>query len=174
MGIFYFSTRIGLHGKPFRMVKFRTMRPDQDGGCPTAASDDMRLTRIGRFLRRTKLDELSTIWNVLKGDMRLVGPRPDVPSEMETLDLDTYWWTVSVKPGLISPATLWNLNEDDTLEGKDDPHEWYCKHIKPTKYRLNVWYAKNRTWWLDIKILYCFMLRLIGVKRNVIEVNELR
>lgn len=136
----------------------------QDGGSPTAASDDPRLTRVGRFLRRTKLDELPTLYNVLKGDITLVGPRPDVPSEVMSLDKKTRDLVLSVKPGLISPATLWNFNEDELLRGEKDAHKAYCEKIKAKKYQLNCWYVENRNWVLDLKIILFTILRFFGIK----------
>lgn len=165
MGFIYRSRRVGLDGKVFWLYKLRTMR--QDGGCPTAASDDGRLTPLGRHLRRLKLDELPTLLNLLKGDIRLVGPRPDTPSEIDALDFNTQVKTLSVPPGLTSPATLWNCNEDELLKGLPDPHEYYCRHIRPMKYRLNVWYVENRTLWLDIKIAAATALRLMRLNPDL-------
>lgn len=132
-----------------------------DGGTPTASMDDPRLTKVGRWLRRLKLDELPTIWNLLKGDISIVGPRPDVESEVADLDPVIRDIVLSVKPGLVSPATLWNMNEDEFLRGEADPHKTYLEKIKPHKYRLNVWYVLNRTWWLDLKIIFLSVLKIL-------------
>lgn len=160
MGILYGSTRVGQYGLDFTLWKFRTMR--EDGGTPTASADDTRLTRVGRFLRRTKLDELPTLWNILRGDMAVVGPRPDVRSEFKGA---TYRMLTPllIKPGLISPATIWNMSEDETLMGSPDPHADYQKHIKPTKYELNLWYFNKRSAWLDAKIITFFAMRVLGL-----------
>lgn len=165
--MFYLSERVGLHGQRFKLVKLRTMKKSGDGGSPTASVDDPRLTLWGKWLRRLKLDELPTLWNILKGEMVLVGPRPDVPSEIDSLDPNVARIVLSVKPGLISPATLWNINEDEVLKGEADPHKAYCEKIKPIKYRLNVWYVENKSVWLDVKCLIAFALRFVGINWKI-------
>lgn len=161
MNLIYKSLRVGKGGETFYLYKLRTM--NADGGTPTAAADDPRLTRTGKWLRRFKLDELPTFWNILRGDIALIGPRPDVPSEIESLDDLTKSKILSVKPGLISPATLQNLSEDAILVGEKDPHQAYLDRIKPTKYRLNVWYVEHKSWWLDLKVIISFFLKLAGL-----------
>lgn len=157
--VFYGSLRTGLHGKPFILWKLRTMR--SDGGSPTASMNDPRLTPVGKWLRRFKLDELPTLWNLLRGDITIVGPRPDVPSEYDDLTEETRKIIWSVKPGLISPATLWNINEDETLKDEPDPHQAYLKKIKPYKIALNIWYVDNRSGWLDLKVIVASALKLL-------------
>lgn len=142
-----------------------------DGGLPTASVDDSRLTPLGRVLRRFKIDELPTLINLLKGDIGLVGPRPDVPSEIESLDYETKRMVLSVKPGLVSPATLWNIDEDKYLAGTKNPHEVYCREIKPIKYELNKWYVARRNWWLDTRILFAAFFRLLGLKNDLLRVQ---
>lgn len=154
----YKSTRVGKDGRLFHLLKFRTMRVD--GGTPTAAMDDDRLTPVGKWLRRFKLDELPTLINVIKGDVSLVGPRPDVPSEIVSLDPLTKEKVLSVKPGLLSPATLWNIDEDAFLAGEDDPHAVYTELIKPLKYKLNVWYVNQKSFLFDLKIIIATALRM--------------
>src|SRR3990167_1875432 len=88
----------------------------------STAGDDPRLTKIGGFLRKFKIDELPQIWNLIKGDINLVGCRPDVPKEIRSLDKRTRYIILSQKPGLFSPATLWNFHEEDQLTGQKDPH----------------------------------------------------
>ncbi len=134
-----------------------------DGGSPTASVDDHRLTRVGRFLRKTKLDELPTLWNLLRGDIAIVGPRPDVPSELEDLDPIVRQIVLSVKPGLVSPATLWNFNEDEFLKNEPEPHQAYLEKIKPIKYRLNTWYVQNKSWWLDLKVIFASILKFAKI-----------
>lgn len=168
MSPFYKSLRVGRGGQTFHLLKFRTMRTD--GGSPTAAVDDTRLTRIGRWLRRFKLDELPTLWNVLRGDVALVGPRPDVPSEIFDLDEITRTAVLTVKPGLVSPATLWDLNEDVALAGEPDPHKAYCEKIKPMKYRLNCWYVTKKSFLFDLRVLGAAALRIAGIKYDLFKV----
>lgn len=81
---------------------------------------------------------------------------------------------LSVKPGLISPATLWDFNEDEALKDEADPHKAYCENIKPVKYRLNVWYVVNRSFWLDLKIIFAVLLRFMGIRLRIIPEYLLR
>lgn len=160
----YRSRRVGKNLKPFYLLKFRTFKRGLDGGLPTASSNDPRLTKIGKYLRRFKLDELPTLWNLIKGDIAIVGPRPDTPEEVLTLSNYEKIWVFSIKPGIISPATLWNQYEDETLSAQDEPHLYYTTIIKPVKYYLNVYYARNRTMWYDIRIMLAFITRYIGIQ----------
>lgn len=162
MTLIYKSLRVGKGGTNFYLYKLRTMT--SDGGTPTASSNDPRLTKIGKLLRRFKIDELPSLYNVLKGDIEIVGPRPDVPSEIETLDEETRVTVLSVKPGIISPATLWNISEDAILSGELNPHQVYLEKIKPTKYALNVWYVSKKSFWFDMKVIISFFLKMAGVK----------
>jgi len=152
--ILYRAKRVGRDGKVFTMYKFRSMviNADKIGG-PSTPIDDPRLTRVGKTLKRFQLDELPQLINVLKGDMSLVGPRPEVSSEIDSLDLRTKTIILSVKPGVTSLATLANPHEGEVLKGSEDPHKTYCEKIKPEKMRLNLEYVKNRSFWLDIKII---------------------
>ena len=157
----YHSLRVGKNGKTFYLLKFRTFKKGLDGGFPTASINDPRLSFVGKWLRRFKLDELPTLINLIKGDIVIVGCRPDVPEEIATLDEQTKNLILSVKPGIISPSTLWNYAEDETLSSKENPHEYYTKVIKPVKYFLNVWYINNKTLWLDFKIIFAYILKLL-------------
>lgn len=159
MGWLYKSLRVGLNGQTFYLLKARTMR--SDGGSPTASMNDPRLTPVGKWLRRFKLDELPTLWNLLRGDITIVGPRPDVPSEYEDLTEETRNIIWSVKPGLVSPATVWDINEDEVLKDEPDPHQAYLKKIKPYKIALNIWYVENRNLWLDTKVIVASALKLL-------------
>lgn len=173
MGVIYRSLRVGLHGQTFYLLKIRTFKAGSDGGSPTASMDDPRMTPVGKWLRRFKLDELPTIWNMLRGDISVVGPRPDVPSEIESLHPDIRNIVLSVKPGLISPATLWDINEDEALAGEEDPHQAYLEKIKPIKYRLNVYYVHNKGWWLDLKVIVATALKLLRLPSFRVYPEEL-
>lgn len=161
--MFYRSLRVGLHGKTFYLLKFRTFRRGLDGGLPTASVNDPRLSKLGKWLRRFKLDELATVYNLIKGDIRPVGARPDTIDEIASLDEETRRIVLSRKPGIISPATLWNQYEDETLSAQDEPHLYYCQVIKPVKYYLNCYYVKNWSVCYDIRILMAFITRYIGI-----------
>jgi len=162
--MFYRSLRIGLHGKPFYLLKFRTFRRGLDGGLPTASINDERLSKVGKWLRRLKADELPTIINLIRGDIALIGPRPDTVEEIATLDQKTRNIVLSVKPGIIGPATLHNYKEDETLSSVDEPHRYYTEVLKPVKYWLNCYYVKNRTPWYNVRILMAFITRYFGIQ----------
>lgn len=141
--ILYPGVRTGRFGKPFRMLKFRTMviNADQIGGSSTA-DDDPRITKVGRALRKYKLDEIPQLINVLKGDMSIVGPRPEVPyytdqfSEKEKLILN-------VRPGISDWASIWNPDEGAILKGAEDPDKAYEELIRPTKIKLQLKYVQD-------------------------------
>jgi lipopolysaccharide/colanic/teichoic acid biosynthesis glycosyltransferase len=151
--VFYRGDRAGLHGQPFRICKFRTMVVDAEklGGSSTA-DDDPRITRIGKWLRKYKLDELPQLVNVLKGEMSIVGPRPEVPHyvDMFTEEEKTI---LSVRPGITDWASLWNPDEGRVLAGSPDPEKAYMEKIRPTKIRLQLKYVRERSFWTDLKII---------------------
>jgi lipopolysaccharide/colanic/teichoic acid biosynthesis glycosyltransferase len=151
---FYRGERVGKNGKKFRIFKFRSMVLDADKiGGPSTSADDPRLLKIGKFLKSHNLDELPQLINILKGEMSFVGPRPEVPSEVETYDEETKRIILSLKPGMTDLATLSNIHEGEILRGAVDPHEAYRTLIKPQKLSLTKQYVKNRSFWLDIKII---------------------
>lgn len=154
MSIIYKAKRIGLHGKPFFMYKFRTMveNADKIGGASTAG-DDPRITPVGRVLRKFKLDELPQLWNVLIGDMSLVGPRPDVEEVINMMTPIEKRIILSVRPGITDLASLWDSNEEERLRGKPDPHQAYLDEIWPEKKRLQIQYVQNKSLLLDITII---------------------
>ncbi len=151
---FFRGWRVGLSGKPFRILKFRTMRPDAErlGGSSTA-NDDPRVTRIGAVLRRYKLDELPQLWNVLCGEMSLVGPRPEVQRFVD-LYTEEERAILTVRPGLTDWASLWNIDEGAVLEGSADPDQAYCELIRPKKLQLQLAYVRRAGFWTDLGILY--------------------
>lgn len=151
--VFYKGTRAGLSGKPFKMLKFRTMvvNADKIGG-PTTSDDDPRLTRIGLFLRKYKLDELPQLINVLKGEMSIVGPRPEVLQEVNEFK-NEYEQILHVRPGITDYASLKFPNEGEIVKGTTDPHQAYKKLIQPEKIRLQLYYAQNYSFWKDLKII---------------------
>jgi lipopolysaccharide/colanic/teichoic acid biosynthesis glycosyltransferase len=152
--IFYRGKRVGKEGKVFRIFKFRTMVRDAENlGGPSTAADDARLTKIGRKLRRHNLDELPQFIDVLRGKMSFVGPRPEVPQEVETYDNETKDIILSVRPGITDLATLENIHEEEVLKGSKDPHQAYRELIKPKKLQLAKQYVKTRSFWLDMKII---------------------
>ncbi|HYJ86505.1 MAG TPA: sugar transferase [Pyrinomonadaceae bacterium] len=150
--VFFRQGRVGQYGRLFNLYKLRTMITAGDGPQVTRR-DDARITRVGRFLRRTKLDELPTFWNVLRGDMSLVGPRPEVPRYVK-LD-DPIWQTIlTVRPGLTDPVTLRLRNEELLLSQiKTDTEKYYVDELQPAKLKGYVDYLEERDWRSDLSIL---------------------
>jgi lipopolysaccharide/colanic/teichoic acid biosynthesis glycosyltransferase len=150
--IFFRQKRVGQHGRLFDLYKLCTMRPSDDGPQITSSRDE-RITRLGRFLRRTKLDELPTLWNVLRGEMALVGPRPEVPRFVKLED--PVWQAVlAVRPGITDPVTLQLRNEEDLLAGvTTDTESYYVNELQPSKLSGYVAYLEERTWRSDLKVL---------------------
>jgi lipopolysaccharide/colanic/teichoic acid biosynthesis glycosyltransferase len=151
--VFYAGTRAGLYGMPFKMYKFRTMvvNADKIGGSSTP-DDDPRITLVGRFLRRYKLDELPQLINVFKGDMSFVGPRPQIHWAVDRYTPEERL-VLSVPPGITDYASLRFPNEGQILKGSADPDKDYLEKIHPEKMRLSLEYVKERSFWLDIKII---------------------
>ena len=150
--VLFRQERIGKDGKPFRLVKFRTMTGDQVGDTVTVAGDP-RVTPLGAWLRRNKLDELPELWNVLVGDMSFVGPRPDVPGYADALtgdDREILW----LRPGITGPASLKYRNEEELLATVDDPKRYNDEVIFPDKVRINRYYLHHWSFWMDIRILW--------------------
>jgi lipopolysaccharide/colanic/teichoic acid biosynthesis glycosyltransferase len=149
--VFYRSTRVGRDGRTFRMLKFRKMRRSALGG-PLTIGEDERFTPIGGFLAMTKLDELPQLWNVIKGDMHLVGPRPEVP-EFVARFRQEYEELLSVLPGITGPAAVEYAGESHLLSLQQDPVRFYEESIMPRKIEIDLDYIRTRTLWGDLKIL---------------------
>jgi lipopolysaccharide/colanic/teichoic acid biosynthesis glycosyltransferase len=163
--ILYRGVRAGWRGVPFRMAKFRTMvlNADKLGGSSTS-DDDPRITNVGRWLRKHKLDELPQLLNVLVGEMSLVGPRPEV-FQYVNLFTDEEKAILSVRPGITDWASLWNSDEGAILAGSSDPERTYLEQIRPTKIRLQLKYVSTRSLWTDMQILFfTFMAVVFGRK----------
>ena len=152
--VFYRGERVGIRGKPFRIYKFRTMVVNAEKIGPSSTSDDdPRITKIGRFLRKYKLDELPQLINVLKGEMSFVGPRPEV-KKFTDLYTEEEKAILSVRPGITDWASLWNSDEGSILAGVEDPDRVYMEKIRPEKIRLQLKYVRERSLWVDIKIIF--------------------
>lgn len=151
--VFYRGNRVGLSGREFHMLKFRSMVVGADRGGPSStADDDPRMTPVGRWLRRFKLDELPQLWNVFIGDMSMVGPRPQVPWAVEQYS-DDERILLSVRPGITDPASLYFANEGEILRGYADPDRAYFELIHPEKMRRSIEYVKTRSFFGDLKII---------------------
>lgn len=149
--ILFSQTRVGRNGKLFRIWKFRTMRFGCQGSVITAAGDG-RITSAGAKLRRYKLDELPQLFNVLKGDMSIVGPRPEVPGYVQ---FDTPIWqaVLQVRPGITDLATLLYRDEERILGDSGDPNALYRESVLPVKLRLNLSYLLSKSFWQDLKLI---------------------
>jgi lipopolysaccharide/colanic/teichoic acid biosynthesis glycosyltransferase len=161
--VFFRGIRIGKSGKPFRIFKFRTMVPGaEDLGGPSTPADDSRLTKFGKFLKKYQLDELPQLINVIKGEMSLVGPRPEVPFYINMMTEEEKKIISSIRPGITDLASLWNFHEGEVLKGSQDPEKTYMEKIRPEKIRLQIEYVKNRSFWLDIKIISRTILKIFS------------
>lgn len=160
-GVFYRQERIGLNGKPFHLWKFRTMRKDADKlGKLTVGMRDPRITRVGLFIRKVKLDEFPQFLNVLAGEMSIVGPRPEV-KEYVDLYSDEQRTILSVKPGITDYASLEYFHENELLGKSDNPRKTYIEEVMPTKIELNRKYLANPTIGHDIRIMWMTFIKIV-------------
>lgn len=151
--VLYRATRVGVNGRPFQMLKFRTMVVNAEAlGGSSTPQDDPRITAVGRRLRGTKLDELPQLWNVLVGDMSLVGPRPQVQWAVDLYSPEERL-VLSVRPGITDSASLRFANEGEILSGSVDPDKDYMEKIHPEKMRLSLEYVRSRSFARDISII---------------------
>jgi lipopolysaccharide/colanic/teichoic acid biosynthesis glycosyltransferase len=152
-GAFYQQVRVGKDQVPFKLLKFRSMRPGSDKkGLITVGNNDNRITGMGRFVRKYKVDELPQLINVIKGDMSLVGPRPEVPKYVALYN-PVQLKVLSVRPGLTDYASLEYFDENEVLAKTDDPHKTYVEEIMPRKLALNLKYIEEQSFLTDLKII---------------------
>ena len=150
------QARIGRHGKPFTMYKFRTMTVNHSGSSVSVAGES-RITPLGAVLRKYKIDELPELWNVLIADMSFVGPRPDVPGYADALTGDDRE-VLLLRPGITGPASLKYRNEEEILAAVDNPQIYNDTIIFPDKVRINRYYLHNYSFVSDIKMILCTVL----------------
>ena len=151
--VFFRQERVGWRGRPFRIWKFRTMVVGAEKlGRPLTVGKDPRITRVGHWLRKTKLDELPQLINVLCGEMSLVGPRPEVPRYVDLYSTDQRR-VLELKPGITDPASIIFRNESEVLAQVEDPERYYLEVVMPEKIRLNIEYAKHASIWSDIRVI---------------------
>ena len=161
--VFFRQERVGLAGRPFRILKFRTMASRPGGpGLAITVSGDLRVTRLGRLLRRAKLDELPQLWNVVTGDMSLVGPRPEVPKYVACYPDEVRGIVQSVRPGITDDAAIEFVDESDLLAHAADPERAYLDVILPRKLALYVRYVESRTFFGDVGILARTLWRIVA------------
>ena len=146
--------RVGRDGVIFDILKFRTMTGQARPGPLLTVGADARITRAGHFLRRHKLDELPQLVNVLRGDMSLVGPRPEVPRYVACYPAEVRSVVLSVRPGLTDWASICYRDESAILAGSTDPEQTYLNAVMPAKLAINVRYVRERSFWTDLRIIF--------------------
>lgn len=152
-GVFYRQIRIGKDGKQFKLLKFRSMYVGSDKAGEITVGRDKRITPIGHFVRRTKLDEIPQLFNILAGQMSVVGPRPEVPYYVEMYN-EEQLRVLSVKPGLTDLASLQYINEQELLGKAEDPEKMYIEEVMPAKLNLNLEYISKRSFLFDLKLIF--------------------
>ena len=156
--IFYTQERIGRNGILFTIIKFRSMAIEHGDNNTITIGGDLRITRLGRFLRKYKLDELPELLNILKGEMSFVGPRPDLPGYADKLEGENVL-ILELRPGITGPASLKYANEEEILALQEDPVKYNDEVIYPDKIKLNLDYYHNNNLWVDIKIIFATIFR---------------
>lgn len=160
-GVFYRQERIGLGGKPFMLLKFRSMRPNAElQGKLTVGARDPRVTRVGAFVRRYKLDEFPQFINVLKGEMSVVGPRPEVLEYVAQYS-DEQRRVLDYKPGITDIASITYFEENKLLANAADPQQTYMEEIMPAKIRINLDYQAKATVWRDLGVVWKTGMRML-------------
>lgn len=170
---FYIAPRVGKDGSDFQMVKLRTMIINADkSGVDSTSSNDKRITNVGKFIRRYKLDELSQLWNVVKGDMSLVGPRPNVKRETD-LYTNEEKILLTVKPGITDFSSIVFSDEGEILKKYDDPDLAYNQVIRPWKSKLGLLYIQNQNLLIDLLILVLTCLSIFSRKSALKFVHQI-
>ena len=159
--VLFRQQRVGRHGALFEIYKFRTMVHLPDNGGQLTVGQDPRITRAGRFLRRSKLDELPQLLNVLHGTMSLVGPRPEVPRYVACYPRDARNVVLSVAPGITDLASILYKEESEILGRAQDPERAYIETIMPAKLEYYQRYVRERSFWLDLRIIFQTLAALI-------------
>jgi lipopolysaccharide/colanic/teichoic acid biosynthesis glycosyltransferase len=170
---FYIAPRVGKGEKPFRMIKLRSMIINADKtGVDSTSSNDRRITGVGRFIRKYKFDELSQLFNVLFGDMSLVGPRPNVKRETDLYTSEEKK-LLTIKPGITDFSSIVFADEGDILKDQSDPDIAYNQLIRPWKSRLGIFYAEHRSMVVDIKLIFLTVLAIISREKALQRVSGL-
>lgn len=167
---FYIAPRVGKNERQFKMLKLRSMVINADkSGVDSTSSNDKRITGVGRFIRKYKLDELSQLWNVLIGDMSLVGPRPNVKRETDLYTLQEKK-LLTVRPGITDFSSIVFSDEGDILKDQVDPDIAYNQLIRPGKSMLGVFYIDKRNLFIDIKLIFLTVIAIISKERALIGI----
>jgi lipopolysaccharide/colanic/teichoic acid biosynthesis glycosyltransferase len=169
---FYIAGRVGRGGRIFRMVKFRSMVKNADKtGVTSTSATDLRITPVGHFVRRFKLDELVQLWNVLLGDMSLVGPRPNVPSGVAVYT-DVERRLLDVRPGITDVSSIVFSDEGEILAGHADPDVSYDRLIRPWKSRLGLFYIEHSGVLLDLRIVYLTAWSIVARRAALQQIHD--
>jgi lipopolysaccharide/colanic/teichoic acid biosynthesis glycosyltransferase len=170
---FYIAPRVGLHGRLFPMFKLRSMVVDADkSGVSSTSAGDLRITPIGQVIRRYKLDELVQLWNVVRGDLSLVGPRPDVASEV-ALYTEEEKRLLNVRPGITDMASIVFSDEGDILKGREDPDRAYRELIGPWKHELALFYIDKRSMSVDLQIIWLTCVAIVSRRRALEGIGKI-
>ena len=163
-GVFYKQKRVGKNNQDFSLIKFRTMHTDADKkGLLTVGTKDLRITKTGYYLRKYKLDELPQLFNVLKGDMSFVGPRPEVRQYVDLYN-DEQKKVLQVKPGITDYASIAYINENEMLAAENDPEKLYIQKIMPDKLQLNLDYLEKRNFFKDLKVIFKTLAKIASIR----------
>jgi len=163
--VFFRQVRLGRGGEPFRILKFRSMVAVQNGGPSVTVAGDHRITPIGKILRRTKLDELPQLLNVVRGDMSLVGPRPEVPNYKHVYR-NGFEQVLNVRPGITDPVSLQLADEESFLQQFPNPLQAYEQIVLPRKLALSLQYLQHRSVVNDVQIIFLTVLAAVGLRRR--------
>lgn len=170
---FYIAPRVGKGGRPFRMVKLRSMVVGADKtGVDSTGARDNRITPIGHFIRRFKLDEFTQLWNVLKGEMSMVGPRPNLERETR-LYTSVEWGLLDVAPGVTDFASIVFSDEGEILAEESDPDLAYNQLIRPGKSSLGLYYVENRSLWVDVRLCWLTVISVVSRRNALAGVQRL-
>jgi lipopolysaccharide/colanic/teichoic acid biosynthesis glycosyltransferase len=166
---FYIADRAGMGGKPFRMVKIRSMVINADkNGVESTSDSDQRITQLGHFVRKWKIDELSQLWNVLKGDMSLVGPRPNTMNAVSDYSASERL-LLSVRPGITDFSSIVFSDEGEILKDSQDADADYDRLIRPWKSRLGLLYVQNCGLWLNVRLIWLTIIAIFN-KQNALDI----
>jgi lipopolysaccharide/colanic/teichoic acid biosynthesis glycosyltransferase len=171
--VFFHQTRVGREGHPFSIVKFRSMLESASRMPPgITVSRDTRITRVGRILRRYKIDELPQLWNVFLGDMSFVGPRPELPKYVEAYSADQRH-VLCVRPGITDLASLAYRHEEEILSDREDPEQIYRTEILPDKLNRNLTYIQHISFWNDVRIIFATLAHsFLVIRKNPMRVEK--
>ncbi len=170
---FYVAPRVGKNEAIFNMIKFRSMVVNADNsGVDSTSASDSRITPLGSFIRKFKIDELPNFFNIIKGEMSFVGPRPNVKRETDLYTSDEKQ-LLTVRPGITDFSSIVFSDEGDILEGSSDPDLDYNQLIRPWKSRLGIFYINNRSIWMDIQLMLLTAVAIISKSKSLSSINKI-